>query len=51
MREGHFPEGNMGPKIQAAINFLKSSGKKVIITSPSSIEKALKGKEGTTITK
>ncbi len=49
LKEGHFPEGSMGPKIQAAINFLKHGGKKVIITSPSCVEKALRGKEGTTI--
>jgi carbamate kinase len=50
MLEGHFPEGNMGPKIQAAINFLHSGGKKVIITSPSMVEKAMRGKAGTIIT-
>ena len=50
LNQGHFPEGSMGPKIQAAINFLKAGGKKVIITSPSYIQQALKGKEGTLIT-
>ncbi|MBS3144375.1 carbamate kinase [Candidatus Woesearchaeota archaeon] len=50
MQEGHFPEGSMGPKIEAAINFLKHGGKKVIITSPARVAKALKGKEGTSIT-
>lgn len=49
-KEGHFKEGSMGPKIQAAINFLKANKKgKVIITSPEHVEKALKGKEGTLI--
>ena len=47
--EGHFPEGSAGPKIQAAINFLNKGGKKVIITSPSCVDKALKGEEGTLI--
>ena len=51
MQEGHFPEGSMGPKIEAAINFLKHGGKKVIITSPARVAKALKGKEGTVIKK
>ena len=50
-KEGHFPEGSMGPKIQAAVNFLQNGGKKVIITSPSMVEKAMKGKAGTIITK
>lgn len=31
--EGHFPPGSMGPKIEAAIQFLESGGKEVIITS------------------
>jgi len=35
--EGHFPPGSMGPKIEAAIDFLKNGGEEVIITS---IEKA-----------
>jgi len=41
----------MGPKILAAIEFLKSGGKKVIITSPAKLQKALIGKAGTIITK
>ncbi len=49
LREGHFPEGSMGPKIEAALNFVRSGGKKVIITSPSGVAKALKGKEGTVL--
>ncbi len=30
--EGHFPAGSMGPKIEAAIEFLSSGGKRVLIT-------------------
>lgn len=51
LKQGHFPEGSMGPKIQAAINFLRNGGKKVVITHPSCVSKAMEGKEGTTITK
>lgn len=51
LKEGHFPEGSMGPKIQAAIKFIEKGGKKVIITYPSYLDKALKGKEGTLIIK
>ena len=47
--QGHFPPGSMGPKIQAAINFLEDKGKKVIITSPENAAKALEGKKGTII--
>ena len=32
--EKQFAEGSMKPKIESAINFLKSGGKKVVITSP-----------------
>ena len=35
--EGHFPPGSMGPKIEAAINFLENGGKKVIITNVENI--------------
>jgi carbamate kinase len=47
--EGHFPPGNMGPKIQAAINFLEAGGKEVIITNPVNITNALLGLTGTHI--
>jgi len=49
MKEGHFPPGSMGPKIQAAIDFLENGGEKVIITSPENAKKALDGKQGTHI--
>lgn len=32
LKEGQFPEGSMGPKIQAAIEFVESGGKEMIIT-------------------
>jgi len=48
--QGHFPQGSMGPKILASIKFLEDGGKKVIITKPGLIEKAIKGKAGTIIT-
>jgi carbamate kinase len=51
LRAGHFPEGSMGPKIEASIDFLRSGGKRVIITSPDEIAEALEGKAGTTITR
>ena len=47
--EGQFPPGNMGPKIQAAIEFVRSGGREVVITSPEKIREALQGKGGTRI--
>jgi len=47
MREGHFPPGSMGPKVEAIINFLDYDGKKAIITSIEKIREALEGKAGT----
>ena len=49
LEEGHFPPGSMGPKIEAALAYLKEVDKKVIITSPESLINALDGKDGTTI--
>jgi carbamate kinase len=51
MEEGHFPPGSMGPKIEAAMDFLESGGDVVVICSPTQIENALSGKAGTRITR
>ncbi|MCK4477048.1 carbamate kinase [Candidatus Bathyarchaeota archaeon] len=48
-KEGHFPKGSMGPKIEAIINFLESGGTKALITNSENIERALLGKTGTLI--
>jgi len=47
--EGHFTPGSMGPKVQAAINFLESGGEKAIICNIDKITEAMKGKSGTQI--
>jgi carbamate kinase len=47
MKQGHFPPGSMGPKVQAAINFLEAGGMRAIITSIEKIKDALLGKAGT----
>lgn len=49
-REGHFPPGSMGPKVEAAISFLRAGGKKAIITSAEKMDAAINGKGGTEIT-
>ncbi len=50
-KEGHFPVGNMGPKILAAIRFLESGGERVIISDVEKGWDAFKGETGTHITK
>ncbi len=47
--EGHFPPGNMGPKVLAAIRFVERTGKTAIITSLDKATDALDGKTGTRI--
>jgi carbamate kinase len=49
--DGHFPSGNMGPKIEAAINFLESGGEMVLITSIENMTEAIEGHTGTRIIK
>ena len=47
--EGHFPAGSMGPKIEAVIHFLKSGGRRALITNPESLPHAIDGRGGTHI--
>jgi carbamate kinase len=50
MNENHFLSGSMGPKVEAAIDFLSKGGNHVIITSPELIYEAqLNRKTGTHI--
>ncbi|MFQ5630664.1 MAG: hypothetical protein ACE5I1_17985 [bacterium] len=49
LAEGQFPAGSMGPKIQAAIHFLKAGGKECIITSTERLLEAMAGNSGTRI--
>ncbi|MDN5325076.1 MAG: carbamate kinase [Thermosipho sp. (in: thermotogales)] len=51
LSEGHFPKGSMGPKIEAAIDFVESTGKECIITDMTVLDKALRGETGTKIIK
>jgi carbamate kinase len=50
MAEGHFAEGSMKPKVEAALRFLGKGGKKAIICSIEDIAAAFEGKAGTMIT-
>jgi carbamate kinase len=47
--EGHFARGSMGPKVQAALEFLENGGKAALITMPETIGRALAGETGTWI--
>ena len=51
LAEGHFPAGSMGPKIKAAVDFIRSGGSEVVITSPEYLNAALTKGAGTHITK
>jgi carbamate kinase len=50
LKEGQFPPGSMGPKIESAVTFVKAGGEKAIIASLERAEDALAGRSGTTIT-
>lgn len=47
--EGQFPQGSMGPKIEAAISFLRRGGKEAIIAAPENLVDALAGTSGTRV--
>jgi carbamate kinase len=46
LADGEFPEGSMGPKIRAAIEFLEHGGEEVVITSLACLEQAVAGSNG-----
>jgi carbamate kinase len=47
--EGQFPPGSMGPKIDAAIEYIQGGGREVLITSSSHLKAALINRSGTRI--
>jgi len=47
--DGQFPEGSMGPKIRAAIEFVEKTGREVLITSTERLLQAVRGRAGTRI--
>lgn len=48
-KEGHFPPGSMGPKVDAAIRFIEGGGKRAVISHLDHALPALLGKTGTHI--
>ena len=49
MRAGHFPPGNMGPKIESVLRFLRHGGKEAVITSCEHLCQSVAGSAGTHI--
>jgi carbamate kinase len=49
LAEGQFPAGSMGPKIEAAIQFVNRGGKQVLITDVEHLRDAMQGQDGTLI--
>ena len=49
LEAGEFPPGSMGPKIEAAIDFVQRSGQEVLITDVENLRDGLDGKAGTRI--
>jgi carbamate kinase len=39
----------MGPKVEAAIEFLRDGGRDVMITTPENTREALEGRQGTRV--
>ena len=46
-RAGHFPPGNMGPKVESVLHFLRHGGKEAVITSSEYLCEAVAGGTGT----
>jgi carbamate kinase len=51
IKEGHFPVGSMGPKVEAVMQFTKATGNRGVICNLEDIEKAIAGEAGTEIIK
>jgi len=49
LEDGHFPPGSMGPKVTAAVSFIRDGGKRALITSVTAVEAAVAGEAGTEI--
>jgi carbamate kinase len=49
LRDGQFPAGSMGPKMETAADFVEGTGREVLISSVEKVKEALAGKSGTRI--
>lgn len=46
-REGQFPPGSMGPKVESVLTFLREGGGRALVTDPESLPRAIEGRAGT----
>ena len=49
LADGQFPAGSMGPKVESAVQFVRASGKDVLITDVERLREALEGEDGTLV--
>jgi carbamate kinase len=49
LQQGEFPPGSMGPKMEAALEFLEGGGRRAVVTSAENIAGALRHEKGTEI--
>lgn len=49
LQRREFGEGSMGPKVEASLAFLRSGGRRAIITDPPSLGRAMRNETGTRI--
>jgi carbamate kinase len=49
LEAGQFPDGSMGPKVRAGLDFVERGGREVMITSAAKLASAVKGRAGTRI--
>ncbi len=49
LSEGQLPPGSMGPKIEAAVEFVESGGDRAVVCRPEVVVEALAGRAGTVI--
>ena len=49
LKAGQFPSGNMGPKIESVLRFLRAGGRQAIITSCENLRQAVAGSAGTQV--
>jgi carbamate kinase len=47
--EGQFPPGTMGPKVQAAIDYVRATGRDAVICQPADLADAVTGRAGTRV--
>ena len=49
LARGEFPPGSMGPKIEAAVEYVEATGRRALITDIEHLEAALRGEAGTVV--